>query len=132
MAHDSAVAVPVWCEFALLPDGVAERVALTIAGGRVDAIERGVDAPARARRRPGITVPGIANAHSHAFHRALRHRSQSGPGSFWTWREQMYAVAAALDPDSYHRLARLWSPATRPGVPVLSSRWRSRSAKRWW
>ena len=51
-------------------------------------------------------MPGFANAHSHAFHRALRGRTQRGTGSFWTWREQMYAVAATLDPDRYHRLAR--------------------------
>ena len=54
----------------------------------------------------GLTVPGLANAHSHAFHRALRGRTQAGRGTFWTWREQMYAVAERLDPDSYLALAR--------------------------
>ena len=43
--------------------------------------------------------------HSHAFHRALRGRTQMGHGTFWTWREQMYAAAAHLDPDSYRELA---------------------------
>ncbi|WP_193605355.1 formimidoylglutamate deiminase [Nocardioides dongkuii] len=57
-------------------------------------------------RLPGLTLPGLANAHSHAFHRALRGRTQRGGGTFWTWREQMYAVAGRLDPDSYRRLAR--------------------------
>jgi formiminoglutamate deiminase len=47
----------------------------------------------------------MANAHSHAFHRALRGRTQRERGTFWTWREQMYAVAQRLDPDSYQRLA---------------------------
>jgi len=60
-------------------------------------------------RLPGLTLPGLANAHSHAFHRALRGRTQpgggQGRGTFWTWREQMYAVAGRLDPDSYHALA---------------------------
>ena len=55
---------------------------------------------------PGLTLPGLANTHSHAFHRALRGRTQRGRGTFWTWREQMYAVAERLDPDSYFRLAR--------------------------
>jgi formiminoglutamate deiminase len=55
---------------------------------------------------PGLTLPGFANTHSHAFHRALRGRTQRGRGTFWTWREQMYAVAERLDPDGYHRLAR--------------------------
>jgi formiminoglutamate deiminase len=57
-------------------------------------------------RLAGLTVPGLANCHSHAFHRALRGRTQRGRGTFWTWREQMYAVAARLDPDSYFELAR--------------------------
>ena len=55
---------------------------------------------------PGLTVPGLANCHSHAFHRALRGHTQRERGSFWTWREQMYGVAERLDPDSYYALAR--------------------------
>jgi formiminoglutamate deiminase len=54
---------------------------------------------------PGLTIPGLVNDHSHAFHRALRGRTQQGRGTFWTWREQMYAVAGRLDPDSYRTLA---------------------------
>ena len=54
----------------------------------------------------GLTLPGFANTHSHAFHRALRGRTQADRGTFWTWREQMYAVADRLDPDSYYDLAR--------------------------
>jgi formiminoglutamate deiminase len=53
-----------------------------------------------------LVVPGFANAHSHAFHRALRGRTHHGRGSFWTWRDLMYRVAATLDPESYYRLAR--------------------------
>ena len=54
----------------------------------------------------GLTLPGLANCHSHAFHRALRGRTQRESGTFWTWREQMYGVAGRLDPDSYFALAR--------------------------
>ena len=57
-------------------------------------------------RLPGLTLPGLANCHSHAFHRALRGRTQRERGTFWTWREQMYAVAGRLDPDTYYELAR--------------------------
>lgn len=46
----------------------------------------------------------FANCHSHVFHRALRGRA--GSGSFWSWRDDMYALAAVLDPDLLHRLAR--------------------------
>jgi formiminoglutamate deiminase len=56
-------------------------------------------------RLPGLTIPGLANCHSHAFHRALRGRTQRGRGTFWTWRDQMYDVAARLDPESYRDLA---------------------------
>lgn len=50
-------------------------------------------------------TPAFANCHSHAFHRALRGRSLRGD-TFWTWRDGMYAVAEALDPELYFRLAR--------------------------
>jgi len=95
-----------WCEHALLPDGPAESVTVDVTDGRIAAVTGDTDRPSDARRRRGITIPGAANTHSHAFHRALRHRSQMGHGSFWTWRDQMYAVAEQLDPDRYHRLAR--------------------------
>jgi len=49
-------------------------------------------------------VPAFANCHSHVFHRALRGRDE-GAGSFWSWRERMYAVADVLDPDLLHDLA---------------------------
>jgi formiminoglutamate deiminase len=73
--------------------------------GRFGAVTPGAP-PDGAQRRPGLTLPGFANAHSHAFHRALRGRTHTDRGTFWTWRDRMYAVAAALEPDSYHRLAR--------------------------
>lgn len=61
--------------------------------------------PAGATRLPGLTLPGLADTHSHAFHRALRGRTHTGLGTFWTWRERMYEVADRLDPDSYLALA---------------------------
>src|SRR6202042_1749912 len=63
-------------------------------------------APAGTTALAGLTLPGLANAHSHAFHRGLRGTVQAGQGTFWTWREQMYRLAAALDPDRYYALAR--------------------------
>lgn len=51
-----------------------------------------------------FAVPGFGNAHSHAFHRALRGRTHEG-GSFWTWREVMYRAAARLEPGAYRDLA---------------------------
>jgi formiminoglutamate deiminase len=66
-----------------------------------------VGAPRSGTSLSGVVFPGFANAHSHAFHRALRGRTHAGGGTFWTWREAMYRLAGRLDPDSYHRLARL-------------------------
>jgi formiminoglutamate deiminase len=77
--------------------------------GTISRVTAGAQAPAAAAaaavRLPGFTLPGLANAHSHAFHRALRGRTQAGEGTFWTWREQMYAAVSGLDPDSYRELA---------------------------
>jgi len=97
-----------WCELAWLGgDGVEAGVLLDVEAGRIATVERDVpEAPPDAETLEGVTIPGLANVHSHAFQRALRGRAQSGEGSFWTWREQMYAAAATLDPDAYHALAR--------------------------
>ena len=94
-----------WLERALLPDGVVEGVRVEVADGRFTSVAKGVE-PGDATRLPGLTLPGLANCHSHAFHRALRGRTQEDRGTFWTWREQMYSLASRLDPDSYLLLAR--------------------------
>jgi formiminoglutamate deiminase len=73
--------------------------------GRFGAVTGGQPAPAGATRLPGLTLPGFANTHSHAFHRALRGHAQAGPGTFWSWRERMYQLAERLDPDRYRALA---------------------------
>ena len=93
-----------WAAAAHLPDGLAADVTFEIVEGRFAAVHPDT-APGDARRLPGVTLPGLANAHCHAFHRALRGRTHRGGGTFWTWREAMYAVAARLDPDSYRALA---------------------------
>ena len=56
-----------------------------------------------------LLIPGLATAHSHAFQRALRGRTQrreTGAGSFWSWRGLMYALAEQLDPDDMFHIAR--------------------------
>ncbi|MEU6507334.1 formimidoylglutamate deiminase [Streptomyces sp. NPDC046942] len=96
-----------WLEHAWLGTTVEPGVALDVADGRVAAVRTGVDAPPPgAEVLRGLTLPGLANAHSHAFHRALRGTVQVGSGTFWTWREVMYSVAARLTPETYHALAR--------------------------
>jgi formiminoglutamate deiminase len=92
--------------FAWLPGGLTRDVRMTVSDGRFETVEGGHSAQPGDRTLAGLTVPGLANTHSHAFHRALRGRTHDNGGTFWTWRERMYAVAARLDPDSYFGLAR--------------------------
>ncbi|MFF4852405.1 formimidoylglutamate deiminase [Streptomyces sp. NPDC001194] len=105
-----------WLEHAWLGTHVEPGVALTVsiggsaaggADGRISTLRTGVETPPPgAEVLRGLTVPGLANAHSHAFHRALRSLVQVGSGTFWTWREFMYQVAQNLTPDTYFALAR--------------------------
>jgi formiminoglutamate deiminase len=92
-------------ERAWLGDRVHDDVLVEVEDGRFTSVTPDSDPP-RAIPVRGLVVPGLANTHSHAFHRALRGRTQRERGSFWTWRDQMYAVAARLDPDTYLDLAR--------------------------
>ena len=91
-------------ETAWIDDHIERDVLIEIADGRFTRVESG--AREAATRLGGVVLPGLSNAHSHAFHRALRGRTHGERGSFWTWRELMYRVAERLDPDSYFRLAR--------------------------
>ncbi|MFD9500283.1 formimidoylglutamate deiminase [Streptomyces sp. NPDC060035] len=96
-----------WLSHAWLGTHVEPGVALDVAAGRIVGVRTGIDTPppgATALR--GLTLPGLANTHSHAFHRALRSTVQVGSGTFWTWRELMYRAASRLTPDTYYDLAR--------------------------
>lgn len=97
-----------WLEHAWLGTHVEPGVALDVtADGRIGALRTEVPAPPPgAEVLRGLTLPGLANAHSHAFHRALRSTVQVGSGTFWTWRDFMYKAAQNLTPDSYFALAR--------------------------
>ena len=94
---------------AFLQTGWANDVRLRIADGLIESIEIGCrfnadDFVAR------VVIPGIANAHSHAFQRALAgHAEQRGPtgrDTFWSWREQMYRLAGSIDADGLAAIAR--------------------------
>lgn len=111
-----------WCEYAwlnqagaaaateyLAGDAVAGNavtgsVVLTVVDGEISNVRIGGPPPG-ATKLLGVTIPGLVNAHSHAFHRALRARTEIDRGTFWTWRTQMYEVAARLTPDNYQALA---------------------------
>jgi formimidoylglutamate deiminase len=48
----------------------------------------------------GAVLPGIVNAHSHAFQRAIAGLTEqgSGPDDFWSWRDRMYRAALRITP----------------------------------
>jgi formimidoylglutamate deiminase len=90
----------------LLPIGWARDVCVSIdASGLISEIEIGAQA---GERVSGITVPGMANLHSHAHQRLMQGLAErAGPGadSFWTWREVMYGFALKLSPEDLEAVA---------------------------
>ncbi|MDX1493673.1 MAG: formimidoylglutamate deiminase, partial [Longimicrobiales bacterium] len=88
---------------ALLPSGWADDVRLSIdSAGWITAVEPGAR-PRGATHVPGVAVPGVPNAHSHAFQRAmagLTERGSPSGDSFWSWRRRMYGFLRTLDPDA--------------------------------
>ena len=85
--------------------------ALVCDGGKVVEIVPADEAPDAIRLKRRALLPGMVNAHSHAFQRIIRgrteHRSQHTTDSFWTWREQMYAAANRLGPEEIYTASRL-------------------------
>lgn len=94
---------------ALLADGWSDQVRLRVAAGRIESLDRDV-APEEGDTAVGIVIPGLCNAHSHAFQRALaghtEQRSPSGEDNFWSWRSRMYRLAGLVDADALAAIAR--------------------------
>lgn len=91
------------------PGELSHDVLIEASGERFTAVTPRVLAdglPPDVTRLTGLTLPGLANAHSHAFQRALRGGTPGRRGTFWTWRERMYEVASRLTPETYYALAR--------------------------
>src|SRR6204780_1403029 len=90
---------------AYLPQGWVSNALVTVsdAGGITGIASAPADGGDNlsAERVDGIVVPGMANAHSHAFQRALAGNTEyrsSARDSFWTWRRAMYALANRIEP----------------------------------
>ena len=109
-----------WVPVAHLPDRVADRVRITERSGVITAVTTDTQPDPLDTVLEGVALPGFANTHSHAFHRALRGRTHADGGSFWTWRQQMYALASRLDPDRYFALARaVYAEMVLAGMTVV-------------
>jgi len=99
----------VFARKALLHKGWAENVRLTVRAGMLDRVQYDAS-PESADFAAGIVIPGLCNAHSHAFQRALagrtEQRSPAGTDNFWSWRERMYELAGSLNAESLAAIAR--------------------------
>ena len=87
-----------------------EGAALTVRDGVVVAVGAPLEG-AELIRMPGrALLPGLVSAHSHAFQRAIRGRTEyrNHPvDDFWTWREAMYAAAGSLTPEEIHAVSKM-------------------------
>ncbi len=98
---------------ALLPGGWAGDVRIQTSDGRISVVESGV-APRPGDERAAIGLPGVPNAHSHAFQRGMaglaERRGAAGEAgaqadSFWSWRQLMYQFVGRLTPEDLEALA---------------------------
>ena len=98
-----------WAPRAWLPGGWATSVLLHVdAAGRWAEVTAGTTAPPEAEVLPAPVLPGLVNAHSHAFQRAfvgLAERRDNAHDDFWSWRDRMYGVALRITPEQLHAVA---------------------------
>jgi formimidoylglutamate deiminase len=94
---------------ALIQKGWMDNVRLTVRAGKIGSVIENVT-PEPSDFMAGVVIPGLCNAHSHAFQRALagrtEERSPAGQDNFWTWRERMYELAGRLDADALAAITR--------------------------
>jgi formimidoylglutamate deiminase len=99
-----------WFARALLTDGWAERVRISITDDQITGIERDVSA-APGDERHAIALPGLPNLHSHAFQRLMAGLAEApgapGQDDFWGWRTLMYRLVERLTPDDVAAIAAL-------------------------
>jgi formiminoglutamate deiminase len=104
--------MPSWlAELAWTGERLERRLLLEEREGRLRRVEPlgEASAPAGTKVLPGLTLPGLANVHSHSFQRALRGRTEEprrGGADFWGWRDRMYTLAGLLSPEQYFELSR--------------------------
>ena len=94
---------------ALLPDGWAENVRLTVVDGIIAEVEMGAAVQLQDEVHSAI-LPGMPNLHSHAFQRGmagLAERRGPSADSFWTWRETMYRFVERVGPEELKAIAAL-------------------------
>ena len=102
-----------WLPDLIYVDGrfVSDCAILCNSSGNIVEIVESNQASDAIRLNNRALLPGLVNAHSHAFQRVIRgrteYRSQNTTDSFWTWREQMYAAANRLEPEDIYNVSRM-------------------------
>ncbi|MFA9232444.1 MAG: formimidoylglutamate deiminase [Microgenomates group bacterium] len=99
----------IFAERALLPDGWAEQVRITVAYGHITKVAKAA-APQPGDARVSALLPALSNLHSHAFQRAMAGMTEhriAGRDSFWTWRDLMYRFLDRLTPEQMEAIAAL-------------------------
>ena len=98
-----------WAPQAWLADGWRERVLMHVgADGHWSRVTPDCPLPPDAVELPGPALPGLVNAHSHAFQRAfagLAERRSGEHDDFWSWRDRMYGVALRITPEQMRAVA---------------------------
>ncbi|MFT4090195.1 MAG: formimidoylglutamate deiminase [Asticcacaulis sp.] len=98
-----------WFDSALLPDGWARQVRITLRSGHIESVRPNTPSEAGDEIH-AIALPGMSNLHSHAFQRViagLTERRGPSSDSFWSWREQMYRFQTRIGPDELKIIATL-------------------------
>ena len=105
-----APASTLWFSRALLPQGWAGDVRITVADGLITAVETGV-AQSAGQIDQGAVLPGLSNVHSHAFQRAMagltEERGPSEGDDFWSWRALMYRFLDRGGPEEIEAITAL-------------------------
>jgi formiminoglutamate deiminase len=94
-----------WAPMALVGGTDHRNVTVEASDGTITSVSSGTPIPPGAMAFEGAIVPGLVNAHSHVFHRALRGRTTPEGGDFWSWRTTMYELVDHLDPELLEELA---------------------------
>jgi len=105
-------ATKVWLPDLVYVDGTfrSNLEVVTNSEGQISSIQNASKGPWIRLKNKAI-LPGLVNAHSHAFQRVIRgrteYRSEASTDSFWTWRELMYQAANRLTPDDIYAASRM-------------------------
>ena len=112
----------IWAESALLPDGWAESVEITLdQAGNIAEVSPAI--PYSTGERVEVLIPGMPNVHSHAHQRAmagLGERAGHASDSFWTWRKVMYHYLERIQPQHLFNIsAQLYLEMLKAGYTCV-------------